>query len=95
MLNANINQVYTANKVHSGVSKKGPWELIVLEGASNNDRLPIWVQNVPCNIVEGMKFIINVIDGVSIKHIKPNERYDKWQDVYSINAYVTPVEAES
>ena len=95
MLNANINEVYTASKVHKGTSSKGAWELIVLEGKSNNDRLPIWVQNVPCNIVEGMKFIIDIIDGVNIRHIKPNAKYDKWQDEYSINAYVSPVEAES
>ena len=93
MLNANINETYVAGKVHSGVSEKGPWELIVLEGKSRNDRLPIWVQNVPCNIVEGAKFAIAAISGVSIKHRKPTEKYDKWQDEYSIDAVVIPVEA--
>lgn len=92
MLNANIHEVYTATKVHSGTSAKGPWELIVLEGKSNNDRLPIWVENVPCNIVQGMKFCIAHISGVNIKHIKPSDRYDKWQDEYSIKATVIPAE---
>lgn len=92
MLNANINEVYTATKVHSGTSAKGPWELIVLEGKSNNDRLPIWVDNVPCNIAQGMKFTISLISGVNIKHKKPTEQYNKWQDEYSINAFVVPVE---
>ena len=93
MLNANINEVYTATKVHSGTSSKGPWELIVLEGKTKNDRLPIWVQNVPCNIVEGAKFAIAAINGASIKHIKPSDKYDKWQDEFSIDAVVMPIEA--
>lgn len=94
MLNAFVNEVYTAHKVHKGVSVKGAWELIVLEAdGKDRARLPIWVQNVPCNIVEGAKFTIAAINGVSIKHRKPTEKFDKWQDEYSIDAYVLPVES--
>lgn len=93
MLNASVGTVYTANKVHKGESSKGAWELIVMEAeGKDRARLPIWVQNVPCNIVEGMKFTIACINGVSIKHIKPSEKYDKWQDEYSIDAVVVPAE---
>lgn len=94
MLNAKIDTVYTADKVHKGTSVKGEWELIVLKAeGSDKARLPIWVQNVPCNITEGMKFTIAMISGASIKHIKPSEKFDKWQDEYSIDAYVLPYEA--
>lgn len=92
MLNININETYVATKVHKGTSAKGAWELIVVQGKSRNDRLPIWVQNVPCNIVEGAKFAIAAINGASIKHFKPTEKFDKWQDEFSIDAVVMPVE---
>lgn len=93
MITANINTIYKASKVYSGESSKGKYELIVLEGASRNDRLPIWVKNIPCNVEAGMEFVIAHIESVNLRHIKPNDKYDKWQDEYSINATVMPVNA--
>lgn len=94
MLKASVNEIYTATKVYKGTSVKGDYELIVLEAEGNDRaRMPIWVQNVPCNIVEGMRFTIAAINGASIRHIKPSDKFDKWQDEYSIDAYVLPYEA--
>ena len=92
MLKTNINTVYTAKTIYSGTSSKGDWEMVVMEAeGSDKARMPVWIVNVPSGITEGSKFMIESITGAAIRHIKPSERFDKWQDEFSINAVVKPV----
>ena len=92
MLKANLNTVYTADVVRAGISSRGMYEMVLLKAAGNDRaRIPIWVENVPSGITEGSKFIIQRITGAGIRHIKPSERFDKWQDEFSIDAIVIPV----
>lgn len=91
-LNANVNEVYTAKLVKSGISSKGAWEMIVLEAdGKDRARIPLWVQNVPSGVMMGGKFIISEILGARIRHIKPSDKFDKWQDEFSLDAIVQPV----
>ena len=91
MLKANLNVVYVAEMVRVGKSMKGDYEMVLLKTNGDHARLPIWVKNVPSGIVEGGKFVIKEITGAGIRHIKPSERFDKWQDEFSIDAVVCPV----
>jgi hypothetical protein len=93
MLKANLNTTYVADIVRTGTSIHGEYEMVLLKVNGDHARLPIWVQNVPCGIVEGGKFVIENILGVGIRHVPPSERYDKWQDEFSIEAIVKPIEA--
>lgn len=91
-LTANVNEIYTAKFIKTGVSSKGAWELIVIEAhGKDRARIPLWVQNVPSGVVEGGRFSIASIVGARIRHIKPSNRYDKWQDEFSLDAYITPI----
>lgn len=90
MLKANIDVVYTAEMVKSGISPRGPYEMVLFKSNGDHARLPIWVKNVPSGVVEGGKFVIKSITGAGIRHIKPSERYDKWQDEFSIDAVINP-----
>ena len=90
MLKAKTNTIYTAEKIHRGTNLRGEYEMILFTVAGDHARLPIWVKNVPCGVEEGKKFTIDVIEGAGIRHIKPSERYDKWQDEFSIDAIVSP-----
>ena len=92
MLDARIDAVYTAEVVKTGTSKLGDYEMILLKAGGNDlARIPIWVKNVPSNVTQGSKFIIKEILGARIRHIKPSDRFDKWQDEFSIDAIVQPV----
>lgn len=92
MLKAEVNAVYTAERVRSGVSKRGVYELVVIKASGNDPtQIPIWVKNIPCGVVEGGKFTIHAITGASIKNIPPSEKYERWQMQFGIDAYVTPV----
>ena len=91
MLKVNVNVTYTAEMVRYGQSPRGEYEMVLLKGNSNNDRIPIWVKNVPSGVEEGRRFIIQEITGAGIRHIKPSDRFDKWQDEFSIDAIVIPV----
>lgn len=91
MLKVNVNVTYTAELVRCGQSTKGNYEMVLLRGNNNKDRIPIWVKNVPCGVAEGSRFIIQEITGAGIRHIKPSDRFDKWQDEFSIDAIVIPV----
>lgn len=91
MLKVNVNVTYTADMVRYGQSPRGEYEMVLLRGLASNDRIPIWVKNVPSGIVEGGRFVIQEITGAGIRHIKPSERYDKWQDEFSIDAIIVPV----
>lgn len=92
MLKADLNTIYTAEKVRVGTSKRGDYEMILIKASGNDySRMPIWVSNTPSGVVEGGKFVISAIEGASIRHIKPSVRFDKWQTEFSINAVVVPV----
>lgn len=92
MLKANVNTIYTAELVRKGISSKGHYEMVLLKAAGNDlARIPIWVENIPCGIEQGMKFRIAEITGAAIRHIKPSDRFDKWQDEFSLTAVVVPV----
>ena len=92
MLKAELNVVYTAEMVRAGTNVRGDYEMVLIKATgSDPTRIPIWVKNVPCGVVEGGKFIINSITGAAIRHIPPSANYDKWQDSFSIDAVVMPV----
>lgn len=91
MLKMLVGVPYIAETVHCGQSSRGAYEMIVFKNQEDHARIPIWVTNVPCGIVAGSKFVIENISGATIRHIKPSERFDKWQDEFSVNAVVIPV----
>lgn len=92
MLKAEINVVYTAEMVRAGTNRRGEYEMVLIKSPGNDPtRIPVWVKNVPCGVVEGGKFVINAITGASIKHFPPSDRFDKWQTEFSIDAVVAPV----
>lgn len=91
MIKAEIGITYTAELVRAGVSSRGEYEMVLIKAPGNNrSRIPIWVKNVPSGVAEGSKFVIEAITGASIRHIPPSERFDRWQDEFSIDAVVTP-----
>ena len=92
MLKINVNVTYTAEFFRAGTNVRGEYEMVVLKAEGNDRaRIPIWVKNVPCGVEEGGKFKIAEITGAGIRHIPPSDRFDKWQDEFSLDAVLMPV----
>lgn len=58
---------YRAYRVRSGVSEKGPWELIAIKGDKGDRReMTLYVINYPSNIREFEEFKVTGIESVQV-----------------------------
>lgn len=91
-------EVYKAERVRSGNSPKGEWELIVVK--NGKDELALWPTKVPSGVTEGGEFRIESIENVTKKKVaykdgklcKDRSVKDvEWRTEVDLNATVTPV----
>lgn len=83
---------YTAQRVRSGSSPKGQWELISVVDNRGKNPITVYVRNMPCGVVEGQKF--NVEELFSVKYGFKKDKFEKWQPSISCEATVHPIASE-
>lgn len=90
MLKLELNTGYTAMRVRSGESSRGPWELIVVkEEGKGKKEITIWTTNSPSGVIEGNMFRIKNVS--LIKYGARKDNYGNWKDDVSIEAEVEPI----
>lgn len=91
MIRLDVGQSYHADRVRSGNSSKGPWELIVVQDGfgRNHKEITIWATNVPCGVIEGNMFEIKEIESMTWGARK--DQNGKWKDQVSMNGKVIPI----
>lgn len=70
-------KAYLAHRVRSGVSEKGPWELITVKGQGYDRReIALYVMNNPSHIEEGDPF--RVTDILSVRVNAEKDESGNW-----------------
>ena len=82
----------TAKRCRSGVSSKGPWELITFSDNNGRNEITIWVKNSPSGVTEGQQFHID--DIIEVKFGMKKNNNDRWQPQCSIDATVSAIASE-
>lgn len=67
MVRITTGEVYTAERVRSGNSGRGAWELIAIK--EGKDELTLWISNPGTGITDGGQFVIKSIDIVTKKNV--------------------------
>lgn len=88
MVTIKVGEVYEAEKFKHGTTDKGDYEFILVRDEKKKKAVTIWVQNIPCNVVEGGKFRVTRLDEVQYKARKFQE---KWLDEVNVKATVEPI----
>ena len=90
MLELKVGEIYKAERVRSGDSSRGSWELIGMkETGKGKKEITIWVTNVGSGVTEGGEFRIKSIE--STKYAARKDNNGNWKDDVSIGATVEPV----
>ena len=89
MIKIDLMAEYKAERVRSGNSSRGPWELIVVrENGRAKKEITIWANNRPSGVTEGSMFRITKI--TSLKYGARRDGNNNWRDDVSIEADVEP-----
>jgi len=83
------DEVYEAKRFRSGVTLKGPWELIVVDDERGKNEVTLFPVNVPSHITEGCKFRV-----LEIKRLKAGFRKKddgSWSPNTSADVIVEPI----
>lgn len=67
MVRVVAGEVYTAERVRSGNSAKGSWELLVVK--NGKDEMTLWLENPGTGIVDGEEFRIKSIKSFEKKNV--------------------------
>ena len=71
-----VGEIYRAERVRSGESARGPWELISLKDAKKQNEITIFPTNNPTGVTEKGQFRIKKI--VSLTNGKKKDQNGNW-----------------
>lgn len=83
---------YTAKRFRSGVTSKGPWELVVVDDERGKNEVTLFPVNVPSHVLEGGKFRILEIKKVKTGFKKKDD--GTWNPNTTADVVVEPVITE-
>lgn len=83
------DEVYTAKRVRSGVTLKGPWELIVVVDERGKNEITLFPVNVPSRVEEGGRFRILEIRKVKAGFKKKDD--GSWSPNTTADVLVEPI----
>lgn len=90
MITINLEDEYTAEKIRSGESSRGAWQLIIVKDEKNARRcVSIWANNKPVNLQERGKFRITKITNVKYG-ARLNANTNRWMEEVSLDADIEP-----
>ena len=87
----NLTGEFKAEKVRSGKSARGDWELILTSDENGSCAISIFAVNRPSGVAEGGSFRIEKITGVT--HGARQDAKGNWHSNVSVNAVVAPAGA--
>ena len=92
MIKIEAGQNDYANRVRSGESGKGGWELISVSDKGGKQRVTVFVANRPSGVREGGMFRVEKITNMKFGFKK--DSYGQWKPDVSIEAEVSPIASE-
>lgn len=88
-----VGEIYEANIVRAGESKKGPWEMVVVKSNTKDKKeIAIFADKVPSGVTEGGTFRVEAITQVNYtSRRREYEGVTKWENNLNVEARIVPV----